>query len=88
MSRFSSTVIREKIRRPSGLCAIPSPTTSWPWARLMSLPSKVIDPDLACISPEIVRSVVDLPAPLEPISVTIDPSGTFIVRPFTAAMLP
>ncbi len=54
----------------------------------MSLPSNVIFPDLACISPEIVRSVVDLPAPFEPISVTMAPSGTFIVRPFTAAMLP
>ena len=36
----------------------------------MSSPSKVIVPALAGVSPEIDRSVVDLPAPLAPISVT------------------
>ena len=40
------------------------------------------------MSPEIERSVVDLPAPLEPISVTISPSSTFSEMPLIAAMLP
>ena len=42
----------------------------------MSSPSNVIVPELAGVSPEIERSVVDLPAPLEPISVTTSPSST------------
>ncbi len=54
----------------------------------MSLPSNVTEPAVACSRPEIVRRVVDLPAPLEPIRVTISPVRTCSVRPFTAAMLP
>ena len=38
--------------------------------------------------PEIERSVVDLPAPLEPMSVTISPSETSIVMPFSASIEP
>ena len=34
------------------------------------------------------RIVVDLPAPFEPISVTISPWRTSSEMPFTAAMLP
>ena len=40
------------------------------------------------VSPEIERSVVDLPAPLEPISVTISPSSTVSEMPLSAWMLP
>ena len=40
------------------------------------------------VSPEIDRSVVDLPAPFEPISVTISPSSTSSEMPFSASMLP
>jgi len=36
----------------------------------------------------IERSVVDLPAPLEPMSVTISPSRTSIEIPFRASMEP
>ena len=39
-------------------------------------------------SPEIERSVVDLPAPLEPISVTHSPSSTVSDTPLSASMLP
>ena len=42
----------------------------------ISLPSKRIEPSRGGVRPEIERSVVDLPAPLEPISVTISPSST------------
>ena len=38
--------------------------------------------------PEIERSVVVLPAPLEPISVTISPSLTSIVMPLSASIAP
>jgi hypothetical protein len=38
--------------------------------------------------PEMERSVVDLPAPLEPISVTISPSLTVSDTPLSASMAP
>ena len=38
--------------------------------------------------PEIERSVVDFPAPLEPISVTISPSRTSIEMPLSASIEP
>ncbi len=40
------------------------------------------------VRPEIERSVVDFPAPLEPISVTHSPSLTSSVMPLSAWMLP
>ena len=55
---------------------------------MISSPSKRIVPDAAGVSPEIERSVVDLPAPLEPISVTISPSSTLSETPFSASMAP
>ena len=42
----------------------------------ISSPSSRIEPVRGGVSPEIERSVVDLPAPLEPISVTHSPSST------------
>ena len=39
-------------------------------------------------SPEIERSVVDLPAPLEPISVTTSPSSTLNEIPLSASIDP
>ena len=47
-----------------------------------------IEPSRGGVSPEIERSVVDLPAPFEPISVTISPSSTSSEMPFSASMLP
>ena len=87
-SRFSDTVIRGKIRRPSGDWAIPRRTISSAAVRSIRLPSNVTCPWRGRSRPEIVRSVVDLPAPLDPMSVTISPGMTVIVSPFTAAMLP
>ena len=54
----------------------------------ISSPSKRIEPWRGGVRPEIERSVVDLPAPLEPISVTISPSLTSSETPFSASMLP
>ena len=55
---------------------------------VMSDPANITDPREAGESPEIERSVVDLPAPLEPISVTHSPSSTVSETPFSAWMLP
>jgi hypothetical protein len=54
----------------------------------ISRPSNLIDPSRGGVSPEIERSVVDLPAPLAPISVTISPSLTSSVIPFSASIEP
>jgi hypothetical protein len=54
----------------------------------ISWPSKRTEPFRGGVRPEIERSVVDLPAPFDPISVTISPSSTSIETPFSAAMLP
>ena len=40
------------------------------------------------MSPEIDLSVVDLPAPLDPIRVTISPSSTVTEMPLSASMFP
>ena len=55
---------------------------------VMSSPAKVILPRLAGDRPEIERSVVDLPAPLEPISVTTSPSSTVSEMPLSASIEP
>ena len=70
-----STVIRGKIRRPSGEWQMPAATISWPGSPMMSLPLNVTEPLRARSRPEIVRRVVDLPAPFEPIRVTISPGA-------------
>ena len=48
----------------------------------------MILPPLGLTRPEIVRSVELLPAPLEPMSVTICPSCTSNEMPLTASMPP
>ena len=61
-------------------------------SRTISCAGDVVDPPAfeqhvatrGVISPEIVRSVVDLPAPFEPIKVTISPSLTSIDMPLSA----
>ena len=49
---------------------------------------KLIRPARGAIKPEIVRSVVVLPAPLLPMSVTISPSSTCSETPWSALILP
>ena len=55
---------------------------------VMSRPSKWIEPWRGRFRPLIERSVVDLPAPLEPSSVTISPSYTCSEIPFSAWIAP
>ena len=78
MNRLSITVIRAKSRRPSGDCEIPSSTIFDGPVWVISRSSKRIDPERGCIKPEMVRRVVVLPAPLEPISATTSPFSTLI----------
>ena len=54
----------------------------------MSWPAKRIWPERAGVRPEIERSVVDLPAPFEPISVTTSPSSTVSETPLSASIEP
>ena len=55
---------------------------------VMSSPWKRIVPARGWLRPLIERSVVDLPAPFEPISVTISPSFTSSEMPLSAWIVP
>ena len=80
--------MREKMRRPSGACAMRSRAISCVGRRVMSCPSNTIEPSRARGLPKIVIIRVDLPAPFAPISVTISPSATSMSTPFSATILP
>ena len=67
---------------------MPISTMSCGPRRVMSLPRNTIRPRLGVLRPLIERSVVDLPAPFAPISVTISPSFTFSETPFNASIEP
>ncbi len=88
ISRFSVTDMRGNRRRPSGLCAMPPATIVCGDAEVMSRPSNRIVPWRGRLSPLIARSVVDLPAPFAPISVTISPAPTRREMPLSAWMAP
>ena len=77
-----------KSPRPSGDCEIPIFTTLCGGSFVMSLPWKRMLPSRGWLSPLIERSVVDLPAPFAPISVTISPWRTSSVTPLIAWMAP
>lgn len=74
--------------RPSGDWPIPSSTRLCPGVFEMSWPLNVIRPLVSGRSPEIVLSVVVLPAPLAPMRETISPSSTWMLMPLRAAILP
>jgi hypothetical protein len=88
MSRFSRTVIREKTRRPSGASATPIAATLCAGWLLMRRSNKDTVPRRGWSKPEIVFRVVLLPAPLEPIRVTISPWLTWSEIPLRAWMCP
>ena len=67
---------------------MPISATSWPASPWISAPWKTIRPVRGGTMPEIERSVVDLPAPLAPMSVTISPSRTLIEMPLSAWIAP
>ena len=80
--------MRANSRRPSGLCATPRRRISWAGIRWMGSPSNTISPDTGRSRPEIVRSVVVLPAPLLPIRLTIWPCSIVNDTPRTAWIAP
>ena len=86
--RFSRTVMRGKMRRPSGDWAMRRRAISWVGRRVMSRPWKRIEPSRARGSPQMVIIRVDLPAPLAPIRVTISPSCTSRSTPLSAMIGP
>ena len=76
------------MRRPSGTCEQPSATIASGRSRVTSTPSSRMRPALGRTSPLIARSSVDLPAPFEPISVTISPARTSNETPRSAWIAP
>src|SRR5919198_382910 len=86
--RFSRTVRRLKIRRPSGTCATPRPTISWGGTPTSDAVSSVIVPERGWRRPEIALSVVVFPAPLLPRSATISPRPTSSPTPLSARISP
>ena len=88
ISRFSRTDMRANTRRPSGLWPTPRRTISCGAAASIDFPFSVMLPERARSKPEMVRKVVVLPAPLEPISVTISPSSTLRETPRSACTAP
>ena len=77
-----------KTRLPSGTCAIPIAASACGLILERSFPSKIICPLRMGIRPEIVCSVVVLPAPFAPISATVSPSSTRKEMLFKARMTP
>ena len=82
--RFSCTVSAGNTSRPSGERLMPCSTIRKAGTLVMFFPLKVMAPVWDFTRPVIAESVVDLPAPLEPISVTISPSLTSIWMPLRA----
>ena len=88
ISRFSRTVSRPSMPRPSGTSARPRRTSSYDAsARVLSPPSLTSPLEGRSIA-AIALSVVVLPAPFAPIRHTSSPSRTSRSTPFTAAMPP
>jgi hypothetical protein len=84
---LSSTEQREHLR-PSGTCTMPPRTIASgapPW---ISAPRNFTWPLRGAMMPEIVFSVVVLPAPLAPSTVTIFPSVTERLTPRSACTGP
>ena len=81
-------VSRGKMWRPSGEWARPRETILWAGMPLSGCPSKVMRPPAGLSSPDRVRRVVVLPAPLVPMRVTTWPASTLKEMPLTASILP
>src|SRR5437667_11732859 len=98
--RFSCTFRLEKMPRSSGQMAMPRRAIAFEGSRMISFCSYLIDPSRLPTIPMIDFSVVVLPAPLRPSSVTTSPSATSksmpcrmcdspyqALRPFTSSRL-
>ena len=67
---------------------MPMRTMSWGLSLVMSGSRKTMRPSRGWFRPWIERSVVDLPAPFAPISVTTSPSRTSSEMPLSAWIVP
>src|SRR5688500_5114360 len=67
---------------------MPSFTILWGARRSIELDLKVTRPARGWMMPDIARSVVDFPAPFDPMRVTISPSFTDRSMPFSAEIAP
>ena len=85
---FSITVMSGNTRLPSGTRVMPLDTISGVSMPNSSVPSNWMEPAEAFTSPAMARRVVLLPAPLAPMRVTMDFSGTSKLIPFTASIPP
>ena len=74
--------------RPSGTWLMPRFTISCGSLPSMRSPSNRISPARGRSIPEIVMSVVLLPAPFAPITATVSPGWTTREIPFRASMAP
>src|ERR1700731_2386815 len=81
-SRFSRTSRLAKIPRSSGQKATPMRAIRSDVARMISRPSKAIEPVRLPMMPMIDFSVVVLPAPLRPSRVTTSPAFTLKLTPW------
>ena len=86
--RFSRTVSSGKSSRPSGTCEIPRRTIFSEGRPSILRPRKLTVPRAGRASPEMLLRVVDLPAPLAPSRVTMEPSSTLNEMPLSAWILP
>ena len=91
--RFSATVRRPKIRRPSGTCTSPPRATSAGSSPIRLRPASSIEPPVIAPRcprrvPDTARSSVLLPAPLFPSTATTAPSGTSSDTPSSARTAP
>ena len=75
------------MRRPSGTWATPRATTFSGGVPSMRRPSNRTSPSDRASRPEIARRSVLFPAPLAPMMVTTEPSGTSMLTPRRAATL-
>ncbi|MBV6517436.1 MAG: hypothetical protein HPKKFMNG_03165 [Planctomycetes bacterium] len=75
-SMFSATVRLGKMPRPSGAMTSPCRTSSCAGLREMSWPWYSTRPERGRSRPQMVLSVVVLPAPLQPMRVTTSPAWT------------
>ena len=88
VSRFSSTVSSGKISRPCGTMAMPWRARSTVGSRVMSLPSKVIEPALTACWPTMARSRLVLPTPLRPSTQVTLPASALSEMPRSACAAP
>ena len=86
--RFSFTVIRRRVPLPWGIWAIPKSARLWVFFKSRSIPSNVMEPAVTGDNPQIRRSNVVFPAPLEPTRETTSPLSTSMLTSYSTFRSP